>query len=95
MSDVLERVRMCVAEAGYDPSGVTLSSNEGGRATIVAPNEIPTEVFWRARELATLGPPRCLECCIASMFLKGEAFAASITACLADRRLVLDCGRDR
>lgn len=92
MSDVLERVRMCVAEAGYDPDLVGLRGE-----VIIFPPTLPVELAWRARELASQADdesaPACLRCSKA-MYRSADRDAL-FDACIADRYLVLDCGRDR
>lgn len=89
MSDVLERVRMCVAEAGYDPKHVNLSGK--GEVQVVMHDfdgalGVPTVVTWRAFGLVSTDESLpCLSC-----YESGDC-----DPCLADRRLVLDCGRER
>lgn len=92
MSDVLERVRMCVAEAGYDPELV--QGHDGLLGWCYFP-PLPHDVAWRAKEL-TGSPtkrPGCLTCYL--NFIDTPPGSPERRGCLADRRLVLDCGRER
>jgi hypothetical protein len=92
MTDVVERLRMAVAEAGFDPSGI----EDGG---MVDDNErlvfdfggVPLPVKWRARELAELNGPVCWTC-YKTDFARNGWF---LGRCLADRRLNEDCGASR
>lgn len=88
--DVLERVRACVAEAGYDPGYVT-GHSEG---TLKIDRRLPSPVIWRARELADMGTPRCLACGIAGRRMEGLPSPLTVD-CLATERFVEDCGADR
>lgn len=86
---VLEKVRMCVAEAGYDPERhVRLTGT-----MVEIHRDVPDVVAWRARELVALKRAVCLQCFTSEEFPR--QIKNVIDACLADRRLVLDCGRTR
>ena len=89
--DMLERVRRCVAEAGYDPAYVKPGRNRPGSIAITLSRSsgngivecVPHEVAWRARSLAG-ETDRCYAC-----------YRPEGEACVADRPLVLDCGVTR
>lgn len=49
--ETLERIRMCIAEAGYDPSLVRATPNGG----VAVPLSVPRFVAWRAGALAGAG----------------------------------------
>jgi hypothetical protein len=85
---VLERVRAAVAEAGYDPSDVVAPFDPDASFAFKKAT-IPREVAWRAREAVLIGDPACFCCTEAAMSKRW------IEGCLAVRRFVEDCGRDR
>lgn len=88
--DVLERVRMCVAEAGYDPMLVRKRERPGwSEPMLTIPTTFPYEVLWRASELAGHAHPVCWACA-EPMIDRGVEFG-----CRAVRRLELDCGVSR
>lgn len=82
MSALLERVKMCVAEAGYDPALVWPCDDD---CLASVPASWPDEVVWRALSLANDGSwdNQCLAC-----------FIARRTSCAAVP-FTLDCGVDR
>lgn len=85
----IEMVRMCIAEAGYDPNSIQpYDGSRPGFAFVCNNNAIPVDVCWRARELAGVGRPKCLRCTMHDRFAEPDG------GCEADRRLVPDCGRD-
>lgn len=87
--DLLERVRMALAEAGYPNADVVL--NADGRLTL--PGYIPFEPSWRAVELAWSTTGGRAPCCLACSVVASETEDAAVfRACLADRPLVRDCG---
>lgn len=94
-----ERVRMAVAELGYDPSEVTTHDDD---TRWEVPPEWPTEVVWRAREVACRKADSwtCWECFRASSAAQMAGVAASETwavmrACQPGLPFTRDCGRDR
>lgn len=91
MSDVLERVKMCIAEAGYDPALAQDGTFPDGTSGVRMAVSIPDDVSWRAMELSRLNPrPICRTCSI-------DAANANVpaTGCEAWRPLLVDCGVDR
>jgi hypothetical protein len=88
---VLERVRAAVAEAGYDPRLIVAARPSLHDDAIFAwrKGALPEAIVWRARESVAVRLPRCLACWLAETALRGP------NVCLADRRFVEDCGRDR
>jgi hypothetical protein len=88
--DVLERVRMCVAEAGYDPQFIVPPPHEWGSFGVVL-NAIPHEVTWRAREISAVAKPICKAC----SRLASDLQVPTAEGCRAVRRLELDCGVSR
>ncbi len=84
----VELVRMCVAEAGYDPAGIQPYPFPGDGYTFVNLDAlVPVEVCWRARELVGIGEPKCLTC------TERDCLAEVHGVCQAGNRFVLDCGR--
>lgn len=80
--DVLEKVRMCVAEAGHDPSQV-------GRSEFIRSGikfgDTPVETQWRAMALAGFFfGPICLQCWMTE--------GVTVDDCAATTPLVGDCG---
>lgn len=92
MNSEVERVKMCVAEAGYDPSSITTVEDpyliEQG-FTFWVDMLIPPEVAWRAREVAGVKEPKCWECS------QDHKYTHIEYKCRAVRRLELDCGIER
>lgn len=86
--DQLERMRMCVAEAGYPG---TVYDVRGASALI--DQFLPSEIGWRAREICGLGVPMCFLCTEDSR--RPEFEFSFEDQCRAVRRLELDCGRPR
>jgi hypothetical protein len=89
IDDIVERVRMCVAEAGYDPIWITPMPPEAQEQGFYFANEymmIPHDVCWRAREIALVGEPKCFSC--STRHLK----MIKHKECRAVRRLELNCG---
>ncbi len=84
----VELVRMCIAEAGYDPALIQPYDGPSPGFTFVSVNNaIPTEVCWRARELVGAGDPKCLRCTMRDLWDRGH-----VRLCRATARLELDCG---
>ena len=81
----VEMVRMCVAEAGYDPSLIRASEVEGFSFT--SDPSFPPEVCWKARELVGIGEPKCFECTSLDRYAH-----AVVRRCRSVQRLELDCG---
>jgi hypothetical protein len=59
-----ERVRMCLAEAGYpDPGHVTIVNNlRGGASTVGIWPSVPADVAWKALDLVAVNGPICFAC---------------------------------
>jgi hypothetical protein len=89
---VLERVRAAVAEAGYDPTLIKGGSATRPRTFGWERNTVPDAVVWRAREAVNFGGPCCFQCWAEATY--GRLVRREID-CLAVRRFVEDCGRDR
>src|SRR5688500_14060045 len=90
----LERVRMALAEVGYGyPEALSPRSHDHAKFD----PRIPSEVMWKAREVAGFGGPFCLACfLVASDGRLPEAAARAIRdACRAGERFAEDCGVDR
>lgn len=88
----IERVRMAVAEIGYDPALVIDPESDGGAFRY--PTSFPDEVMWRAREVALIGKPMCAECSRASSdFAAAHGRHPDPWLCLATRRFTQDCGQ--
>ena len=86
---LIEMVRMCVAEAGYDPALIEPYDGPLSGFFFVAIDDIiPSEVCWRARELVGLGEPKCLRCTLR------DRWRGVIIHCRATARLELDCGAE-
>jgi len=85
----VERVKMCIAEVGYDPSLVHLDLRDDDDAIMTIRDNFtwPHKVSWRARELSLVTKPICYVCSSAQL---GRGLA-----CEATTRLVEDCGTDR
>jgi len=88
--DVLERIRMCLAEAGHNPNHVR-PARPGEWANYYYQLSVPREVAWRARETAGAIGPICHSCYV-HMVRQRRVIEG---LCLADRRLVEDCGVSR
>lgn len=86
-AEVIERIRMCIAEAGGDPFGVRLDASDStGRSVVFDDRRVPGMIVWRAGELAGMGlKPACWAC------WNNRA----TSDCRASQRLVRDCGADR
>jgi hypothetical protein len=91
--DLVERVRMCVAEAGYDNSSIYPVKEpellEQGFVFWDINSSLPVDVGWRAREISGIGIPKCFACTVK------HRKAAIDVECAAVRRLEFDCGVDR
>jgi hypothetical protein len=87
---LIERVKMCVAEAGYDPSIIRPITEKWllEQGFIFLSNEyvIPHKVAWRAKEVSEVGKPKCYVCSDSDR--KGNRKSD----CAAVRRLEEDCG---
>ena len=99
--DVLERVRMCVAEAGYDPAQVRRGSIDGRDecGVVYFPAGMPAEAAWRAREMVGMAQPERLSvgpmcrCCSVAIYGKADVvMLVGLQRCLAEEWLTLDCG---
>jgi hypothetical protein len=85
----VELIRMCVAEAGYDPALIEPYDGPlSGFFFVAIDDVIPSEVCWRARELVGLGDPKCLRCTLR------DRWQGVIVHCRATARLQLDCGAE-
>jgi hypothetical protein len=93
MIDYIERVKMCVAEAGYDTSSIYPIEDPEllaqGFVFWDLNSSLPIDVGWRAREISAIGIPKCFTCTIS------HRKALVDVECAAVRRLELDCGIDR
>jgi hypothetical protein len=84
----VELVRMCIAEAGYDPALIEPYDGPNSGFTFVCVNNaIPSGVCWQARELVGIGDPKCLRCTNRDRRDRG-----AVRPCRATARLELDCG---
>jgi hypothetical protein len=84
----VELVRMCIAEAGYDPALIQPYDGQSPGFTFVCVNDaIPTDVCWQARELVGVGDPKCLRCT-----MRDGRLRSAVRPCRATARLELDCG---
>ena len=89
---LIEMVRMCIAEAGYDPGSIQqipsgdVRLREGFTFTCLDPR-VPHEVCWKARELVGVGEPKCFRCTLADCHPPRPT-----ESCRASERLELDCG---
>ncbi len=92
--DTLERLRMCVAEAGYDPAQVQEVAEFEGHL-MIAFGTLPHAVTWRAREIMRTAPPACEACTVPIALLPYAVKLERLAACRADRYLTLDCGVSR
>lgn len=92
-ADVVERVRMAVAEAGYDPRLISapLAQHNSFRAS----GTIPLRVRWRARETAAAGEPDCWACYQWADSHRSGVVMPPLDLCHADRRFMEDCGVER
>jgi hypothetical protein len=90
---VLERVRAAVAEAGYDPRAIVAPPPGTDLTFGCRVGAMPDAVLWRARESAHAKSPICRACYLFAADESGHK--AHILGCLAVRRFVEDCGRDR
>lgn len=79
----VERLWMCVAEAGYDPEHLIPTRAEDGWFVFRA-DHIPERVAWRARELVGLGTPMCHAC--------WDSPGVKDWDCAATERLTETCG---
>lgn len=86
----LERARMCVAEAGYNPLEVSLTECPVDGLVLVYPVDMPVEVPWRAGETIEMEPVLCLECFREQFVLLGAEYPPM--RCVAVGRFVPDCG---
>lgn len=94
--DLLERMRMCVAEVGHDPSLVTRNPNEPGTAQWWGGGD--GRDFWRAMSLVRHSVGRsqmCWECARLAMHLASDDRKAALDACEATRPCTADCGASR
>ncbi len=86
----VELVRMCVAEAGYDPSAIQPHPYPATGFTFINLNSVvPPEVCWQARELVGIGEPKCWTC------TRRDTWGDWSTHCSAGRRFVRDCTDDQ
>lgn len=83
-------VRMCIAEAGYDPDAIHPYPHPSVGFTFSVDQfaGIPTEVSWMARELAGVGDARCLACS------DRDRRAHAPGPCEAERRFVRNCAAE-
>ena len=96
MSEVLERVRMCLAEAGYPPTAVHPSALP--EATCGFDPEVPARVAWMA--MATAGAPnacwRCTEKAVEAHIADDlEQWRIWIYGCPIKSGRIEDCGVSR
>ncbi len=80
---LIEMVRMCIAEAGYDPNYIQPVDPASGFAFTDISGGIPAVVCWRARELVGIGGP--------SATSEGSATSATCVSAGA-RRTAGRCG---
>lgn len=86
----VELVRMCIAEAGYDPDLVQPHPQPAtGFTFVIIGGLIPAEVCWTARELVGIGEPKCFAC------TDHDRNGTTLGPCGADRRFVSNCADDR
>lgn len=93
--DLLERVRMCLAEVGVDQMFAVEVDEFGG---IEFEWNCPDRVAWRAAELGRAPDglePICWVCSEDAWHLPAHAYRMRRHACLATRPCMEDCGRDR
>jgi hypothetical protein len=83
---VLERVRMCVAEAGYDPDLVIPTDLDGFVFEVIG-DLLPFDVCWKARELSGVGAPKCRRCTAVDRRTRYPS------GCRATDRFEWNCGR--
>ena len=96
--DLLERVRMCLAEVGAPTDGVR--SRGDGTYDL---GDVDYRTAWMAWSLAALPiakrPPICLACAGRKSLLLGRGDLAAARkvseSCLATRPCMEDCGLDR
>lgn len=82
----VELVRMCVAEAGYDPGLVQPHPSPAtGFTFVIVGGRVPADVCWRARELVGIGKPKCFAC------TDRDRMGTTISSCGADRRFAWGC----
>lgn len=93
--DVVERVRMALAEAGY-PNARVRAKHKPFRSTVM-PRSIPFDVAWRALIIAEPvgSAPGCLACYIAANERYAEIGALPNWKCGAPREGIEDCGVSR
>lgn len=86
----VELVRMCIAEAGYDPDLVQPHPHPAtGFTFVIIGGLVPAEVCWTARELVGIGEPKCFAC------TDQDRNGTTLGPCGADRRFVSNCADDR
>lgn len=85
----VELVRMCIAEAGYDPQLIQPHPDPStGYTFTVDHGAVPPRVCWRARELVGVGEPKCFAC------TRRDRRGTPTGTCTAGRRFVRDCRND-
>lgn len=91
--DLLERVRMCLAEVGAETTGVTFEDE-----VIYCSWEVEFRTAWMAVSIARIPEgikPACFACAAAHQFRSAERIRAGRDRCLASRPCQEDCGVDR
>jgi|DEB19_MinimDraft_3_1074340.scaffolds.fasta_scaffold72997_4 hypothetical protein len=93
--DLIERVRMCLAEVGEDPEGIW----RGPDGTIFVAAHVSKRMAWKARCLVLWTEKRrtdgCWACAHAASLKGTEACKAVRTTCRAYLPLTEDCGVSR
>lgn len=95
--DVLERVRMCIAEAGYDPRHATLRSDGSPQIAVDASGDFgaPELVAWRAVSMV-MAAPGTAPCYLCWKAVTGAGESPhDDRRCLSRGTLVEDCGVSR
>ncbi len=83
---LLELVRMCVADLGYDPELIQpYDGRTSGFTFISVRGLVPSPVCWRAKELVGIGDPKCFVCTMR------DSRTDKIGGCDARRRFVRNC----
>ena len=95
--DLLERVRMCLAEVGEDPNAARLHDDYPDMVTTTG---LDRRTSWRAVEVAKAHDPgrkpRCWACRQSlGLRVSHETLEANRHACLATRPCMEDCGLER
>jgi len=98
VAGVVERVRMCMAEAGYVDhvdGRIDVVEHDDGFYEIrwwwfVDERRPPAETLWRARELSSVGEPACFKHYEEECYENYDT-GRGLYPCQASSRLVKDC----